>query len=220
MKQLWHNNSLSIVVFVIFFLIVIGQTLTGFVVYNQDLGDHGRSALSLGQYLVSGHYGEAIFENWESEFLQMSAYIFLTIYLYQRGSAESKDPDKKAEVDKVSISSLLKRGVPGPVRRGGWVLKLYENSLGLAFAVLFLATFVMHGVESQKLACVESQEHNQQCDSLGRYMMGPQFWFESLQNWQSEFLAVGSIVVLSIYLRQKGSPESKPVAAPHSQTGA
>jgi hypothetical protein len=219
MKQFLRNNSLSIVLFVFFILFVIGQTLTGFAVNNQDLQEHHQAALSMGEYLQSGHFGEAIFENWESEFLQMASYVFLTIFLFQKGSAESKDPDKQQAIDAAARKNPHDKAAPWPVRRGGWVLAVYKNSLLIAFTLLFLFSFAMHAVEGSRENCSEGVAHGQGCETFKEYVTGPQFWFESFQNWQSEYLAVGSIVILSIFLRQQGSPESKPVAAPNSTTG-
>jgi hypothetical protein len=216
MKSFWRNNSLSIVVFGLFGLFLTGQIFTGFAVDNQDLQEHGATAISFGAYLLSGHFMEAVFENWESEFLQMSAYVVLTVFLVQKGSAESKAPGKFEQVD---AAPKAKRGAPWPVRRGGWTLMLYQNSLALALFGLFLMSFALHGIGGARAACDEAKLHGQQCESVVGYMTGTQFWFESFQNWQSEFLAVGSLVLLSIWLRQQGSPESKPVSGPDEKTG-
>lgn len=219
MSNFWRNNSLSVVMFSLFGLFLVGQIATGIQVYNEELAGHGREAVGLLAYLVSGHFGEALFENWESEFLQMAAYVFLTVFLFQKGSSESKGAGKYEAVDKDPVRDRTRRS-PGPVKRGGWRLKLYQNSLGLAFAVVFVVALMLHGVEGAHAHCQEQSQHGQACDSMWEYMSGPQFWFESFQNWQSEFLAVGSLIVLTIFLRQQGSPESKPVAAAHDKTGS
>lgn len=219
MKEFWKNNSLSIVLFLAFLLCLIGQTITGYQVNNEELTEHNQVPLSVGGYLTSGHFGEAVFENWESEFLQMAAYVVLTVFLFQKGSAESKDPSTPQEVDEDPEKKSGEKNVPWPVRMGGLALKLYKNSLLIAFGLLFLMSFTLHAVEGARQNCSDAVLHQQPCDSLVEYVTGSQFWFESFQNWQSEFLAVGAIVVLSIFLRQQGSPESKPVAAPHSTTG-
>jgi hypothetical protein len=219
MKNIWRNNSLSIVLFAAFFVCLFGQTMTGYAVYNEDLLEHQQSAVSLPDYLRTGHFGEAVFENWESEFLQMAAYVLLTVFLFQKGSAESKDPDKTEESDEKPERQSSDSNAPWPVRKGGAILVLYKNSLLIAFSLLFLMSFALHAVEGARENCREGAVHQQECETLVEYATGSQFWFESFQNWQSEFLAVGSIVVLSIFLRQQGSPESKPVASPHSATG-
>jgi len=216
MKAFWRNNSLSVVVLALFGLFLLGQAFTGFAVNNQELSEHGRAAIGFGAYLLSGHFMEAVFENWESEFLQMGAYVLLTVWLVQKGSAESKAPGKFEQVD---AAPKRKRRAPWPVRRGGWVLKLYQNSLVIAMFGLFFVSFILHGIGGTRAACDEQRLHGQPCESVIGYMTSSQFWFESFQNWQSEFLAVGSLIIFSIWLRQQGSPESKPVSASHVKTG-
>ena len=160
-------------------------------------------------------------ENWESEFLQMFAFVVLTAFLFQKGSSESKDPDKEEPVDRDPRKSGNKKDAPWPVRAGGLVLVLYEYSLSLAFLLLFLMSFFLHAVGGAAEYNKSQVEHgiHEQLSTFG-YMTTSQFWFESLQNWQSEFLAVLAMVVLSIFLRQRGSPESKPVDSPHGETGS
>jgi succinate dehydrogenase hydrophobic anchor subunit len=149
----------------------------------------------------------------------MGAYVLLTVYLRQKGSAESKklqgEEDNDREPQKTDNTDA-----PGPVRRGGWMLKLYENSLSIAFVLLFLLSFGLHAAGGSRAACEDNTFHGEACTSTVGFMGTSEFWYQSLQNWQSEFLAVFAIVVLSIFLRQKGSPESKPVNSPHAQTGA
>jgi hypothetical protein len=218
-RNFWRKHSLSVVLFGLFALFLLGQTLTGYRVYNSEQQQHHAPVIAFSEYLQSGHFGEAVFENWESEFLQMAAYVLLTVWLRQKGSSESKKLSGTESVDKDPRESRARKGVPGPVRRGGWRLRVYENSLSLAFTALFLLSISLHAVEGVRQFNQEGREHGDKPISLSEYVRGSQFWFESFQNWQSEFLAVGSIVVLSVYLRQKGSPESKPVDAPHSETG-
>ena len=165
------------------------------------------------------HFAEATMENWESEFLQMGVFVLFTVFLYQRGSAESKDPDKREEVDRDPRKVRDKKNAPWPVRRGGWVLRVYEHSLSLAFFGLFLISFFLHAVSGRLEYNEEQILHAAAPVSLAGYFASSRFWFESFQNWQSEFLAIGCMVMFSIYLRQKGSPESKPVDAAYSETG-
>jgi hypothetical protein len=215
-----RDNGLSLAMFGCFAFFVIGQAIAGWLDWNEELVSHHKATLALGQYLLSGHFYEALFENWESEFLQMAAFVVLTAFLYQRGSAESKDPDGDNPQDADPREAADQPDVPGPVRRGGWRLKLYECSLSLALGALFLVSFIGHAVAGASVYSREQVAHGEKAVSVLEYMGKAHFWFESMQNWQSEFLAVFALAVLSIYLRQKGSPESKPVAAPHSQTGA
>jgi hypothetical protein len=217
MRKGLRDNSLSIVFGLMFLVFLVAQTLTGHAAYNAEQRDHGEPTIGYREYLFSPHSIEATAENWESEFLQMAMYVLLTVFLYQRGSAESKDPDKKEDVDRKPNPS--RKGAPRIIQHGGLMLKIYENSLGLAFALLFLASFLAHAAGGAAHYSEEQLEHGKEGVSMLQYMGTSQFWFESFQNWQSEFLAVGSMVVLSIFLRQRGSPESKPVDAPHEETG-
>ncbi len=221
MRRLLRENGLSIVWFGMFFVtLVFGQSAVGQREYNNDQREHGQAEVSFVEYLGSAHFVEATMENWESEFLQMFLFVVLTVFLYQKGSAESKKIDEEEDVDRDPRQSKHKKDAPWPVRKGGLVLKLYENSLSLAFLLLFLACLFLHAAGGARVYNEDQAEHGggERVSTL-TYMTTSRFWFESLQNWQSEFLSVGMMVMLSIWLRQKGSPESKPVDAPHGETG-
>jgi hypothetical protein len=212
-----YENSLTIIILLFTIGALAAQFVTGWHDYNDELKEMNLAQLSARQYFHSGHFLEATFENWESEFLQMALYVLLTVWLRQRGSSESKKLYEEEEVD--AEPDPFKKDAPWPVRKGGWVLKLYENSLSLAFLILFLASFTLHAVSGAREYSEGQREHGQYEEvTTLEFMRTSQFWFESLQNWQSEFLAVGAMVVLSIFLRQRGSPESKPVDSPHSET--
>jgi hypothetical protein len=217
----FRENGLAIVWLGLFFLsFIAGQTVFGHMEYNEDQREHRRPEVTFTQYLSTAHFVEATMENWESEFLQMFMFVVLTSFLYQKGSAESKKLYQKEPVDRDPRNSRSKKDAPWPVRRGGLVLRIYENSLSLAFLILFLACFWLHAASGARNYNEEQSEHGQtEKVTTLQYVGTSRFWFESLQNWQSEFLAVGMMVVLSIWLRQRGSPESKPVDAPHEQTG-
>ena len=220
MRRFLRDNGLSVVLLGLFFFsFIFGQLYFGHQESNEDREQHGLAPRGFGEYIGSAHFLEATMENWESEFLQMGLYVFLTAFLYQKGSSESKDPDKSEPVDRDPRQSKNKKDAPWPVRRGGFVLALYENSLSLAFLLLFLLAFFLHAVGGRGQYNEEQLVHGEVPVSLGGYMTTSRFWFESFQNWQSEFLAIGCMVVFSIFLRQRGSPESKPVDAPHFQTG-
>jgi hypothetical protein len=218
-RRILRDNGLSLTLITLFLLLWIGQALAGQREYNDEQMQHGAPAVSLTQYLTTGHFLESTAENWESEFLQMGAYVLLTVFLFQRGSAESKKIGEREPVDRDPRKSKKGRNVPWPVRRGGWVLTLYSNSLTLAFLLLFLASWILHAIGGTHAYNEIQLAHGGETLGVLDYMGTSQFWFESFQNWQSEFLAIASMVVLSIFLRQRGSPESKPVDAPHSQTG-
>ena len=217
-RRIWHDHGLSIVLVGLFVVSFIGQAWSGWYTYNDDQLAHGEAAVSLTEYLGSGHFGEATFENWESEFLQMAFYVLLTIWLYQIGSSESKRPDVTELVDLDPRESPHKDKAPWPVRRGGIVLILYENSLSIAFAVLFLVSFALHGTSGVVEFNEERAAHGEPPATVGEYMRSSTFWFESFQNWQSEFLSLAAMVGFSIFMRQRGSPESKPVDAPIWET--
>ena len=219
MRHFWRDNGLSITLLGLFLLFLAGQALTGWRDESNDLVEHGKPAIALTAYLASGAFLEATMENWESEFLQMSVYVIFTVFLHQKGSSESKDPDKQEAVDRDPRLSRHRSDVPGPVRAGGWRLWLYERSLSLALLALFLVSFVLHAVGGAAHYNEEQALHGEARISVIEYLGTARFWFESFQNWQSEFLAIGAMVVLSVFLRQRGSPESKPVDSPHSSTG-
>jgi hypothetical protein len=219
-RTVLRDNGLSLVLTALFLTFMVGQIWTGLLEYNDELASHGRPALTLQTYLATGHFIEATAENWESEFLQMAAYVLLTVVLFQKGSAESKKIGALEAVDRDPRLSRDKKDAPWPVRRGGWILKVYEHSLALAFVLLFLVSFVLHAVGGASAYNVAQAEHGGEALSTFGYLATPQFWFESFQNWQSEFLSLIGMVVLSVFLRQRGSPESKPVDAPHFETGS
>ena len=219
MRTLLRDNGLTITVLLLFAVSLACQSVAGFAKYNEDQQEHDKPAISFGQYIISPAFAESVFENWESEFLQMALYVWLTSFLYQRGSAESKDPDESEEADEEPEKHRRDPQAPGPVRSGRFALRVYENSLSLALLALFLVSFVLHLLGSAGESCRENSMHGEACSSVVKHLGSSTFWFESFQNWQSEFLSIGVLVVLSIFLRQKGSPESKPVHAPHAKTG-
>ena len=215
----FHAHGLSIVIAVLFVVFMVGQTVTGLHAFNADRREHGQPDVGLSDYVQTGHFWEATAENWESEFLQMAAYVIFTAFLFQVGSSESKKIGKPEPVDRDPRLSKNKPDAPWPVRRGGWVLRIYENSLSLAFALLFLISFALHALGGARAHNEEAAAHGGESLSVADFVMTSRFWFESFQNWQSEFLSLVGMVVLSIFLRQRGSPESKPVDASHTDTG-
>jgi hypothetical protein len=214
----FKDNGLSIVTFSLFVIFLLGMSIAGFYTYNEDQQQHGEEQVSYWKYLTTGHFIESVFENWESQYLQLGTFALFSIVLFQVGSAESKDPHKKEEVDKDPRYSK-KRNAPWAVRQKGWVLKVYEHSLSLAMLSLFLIFFLLHAWGGMMNYNENQREHGQPEISYGAYLTNAQFWFESLQNWQSEYLALFSYIVLTIFLRDKGSAESKRVSAPHKETG-
>lgn len=215
-----RDNGLSITLFLLFGLSVIGHGWAGWIANNHDLMRDGHAPIALAAYLSGPQFQSTLFENWESEFLQMAAYVILTAYLFQRGSPESKDPDKPAPQDRDPALDANKPRAPWPVRAGGVARTLYAHSLGLALTLLFLVSFALHWMNSAAHAAEDAVRAGEHAPSLLAHLGSAELWFESFQNWQSEFLSTAVLIVLAIFLRERGSPESKPVGAPHAQTGA
>jgi hypothetical protein len=213
-----RDNGLSLVMLGIFLVLLVFLSLTGWRVSNADAAEHHQPGQSYWRYLRSGHFAEAVSENWESEFLQMGAYVAFTAFLIQRGSPESKKPGgDPADADPRKAAN--DPNAPWPVRRGGLALAVYEHSLSSALLLLFVLSFAAHVLSGHAEYNQEQMMHGEAPVSLWGFLTSAQLWFQSFQNWQSEFFAVFALAVLGIFLRQRGSPESKPVAAPHSQTG-
>jgi hypothetical protein len=220
MRRVFRENGLSIVLVSLFLVFWVGQSVAGHREHNSERRSHGQPEVAYLAYLQSAHFWEATAENWESEFFQMYGYVILTAILYQKGSSESKKLDEPEPVDR-DPRRRKRRDAPWPVRRGGLVLKLYEHSLSLAFLLFFLISITLHALAGARVYSDEQTAHGQpEQVAWLQYMGTSRFWFESFQNWQSEFLAIAAMVVFSIFLRQRGSPESKPVDSPHGETGS
>lgn len=171
-RRFWRDNSLSLTLAALFFATWIGQALTGWHTENDELVTHGRSPNTLFQYLHSGHFVEVTMENWESEFLQLFTFVALTSFLFQRGSAESKDPDHPDEDEPpLTVDS------PAWARAGGWRRKIFAQSLSLTFFVLFVTTFLLHAAGGVKQYNEEQLMHGETPVNLGSYMLSSRFWF-------------------------------------------
>src|SRR4051794_24481190 len=208
-------NGLALVMFGAFLIFLVLQSIFGWEADKQDLAERGQAVQSYWSYLASGESVEATFENWESEFLQMGSYVLLTAYLFQKGSPESNPIDSHPTDggDPVTADS------PAPAMRGGAAVKVYENSLSIALFGMFALSFVLHLLGGTAAYNEEQAMHGQPPVTVLQFLAEPQFWFQSMQNWQSEFLSVGVLIVFGIVLRQRGSTQSKPVEAPHAKTG-
>ncbi len=215
-----RDNGLTIALLTLFAVSIVGHLLAGWHVAIADAVRHGQDQPGLWSYATGPQFLSSVFENWESEFLQMATYVVLTALLYQRGSAESKDPDEAGPRDGDLAARALDPAAPAILRRGRFWRALYARSLGTALALLFVVSFVIHWTQSARVAAQDAMEHGEAAPTMFGYLADAQLWYESFQNWQSEFLSTALLVVLSIVLRQRESPESKPVAAPHGQTGA
>lgn len=217
-----RNNSLSLFFGLLFLVAVFGQSLAGHRAFNEEQLEHGFATVSYARYLTSSDFGQAVMENWQSEFLQFSLFIFATIWLVQRGSNESKKPeDAGLESDERQlIGPHAEQNSPRWAKVGGVRTWVFSNSLLLVMTTIFFAAWFAQSATGWTKYNDEQLEHGEPAVSWGAYVTRSSFWEDTLQNWQSEFLAVGTLAAFTIYLRQRGSPESKPVGAPHTETGS
>ena len=221
MKKAIRNNGLSLFFGLIFLLALLGQALTGHALFNEEQVASGLEEISFGQYLTSSNFAVDVSENWQSEYLQFLLYIFATIWLVQKGSPESKELNESGpESDREQlVGEFSNAKSPKWARVSGWRRTLFSNSLGLTMGLIFILSWLVQSIAGNSNYNQEQIQNFLQPVSWPEYIVSPEFWNRTLQNWQSEFLAVGSMVVLSIYLRQRGSPESKPVGSAHEDTG-
>ena len=222
-----RNHGLAAFFLAILLAALVGQAIAGHADYNNDEIEHAQlldeapETISLGRYVVSSAFGQAVMENWQSEYLQFFLFILTTVWLLQKGSPESKELDKaglESDEDQL-VGEHASPDSPKWARVGGFRTWLLSNSLLIVMGLIFVASWFAHSVTGWSTYNADQIEHEQEPLSWLEYIGSADFWQTTLQNWQSEFLAVGSMAVLSIYLRQRGSPESKPVGAPHAATG-
>ena len=211
------RNALSIAFLILMVFSLAGQIYTGWHEHNDFLVSYNRSGTDLSTYLISGHFLQSTFENWESEFFQMALFVILTIYMKQEGSSESR-PMEDSSSDKEGECEPLKNS-PWPVKKGGIALIFYKYSLSIVLTLLFLLSFGLHWYGSFLDFNEQQLLDGKPITTSIEYLGHSKFWFESFQNWQSEFLSIFAIIFLSIYLRQAGSSQSKKVNAPHDETG-
>jgi hypothetical protein len=219
MRTWAREHGLALVNGALFVAFFVGMILSGSSVYSQDQVEHHQPAVSVVQYLGTGDFLEATFENWESEFLQMGSYVALTVFLFQRGSQDSKPIGEDAPQDEDPREAKDDRGAPWPVQRGGLALAIYQHSLLILFGVLFLLSVLLHAVGGAAAYDADQVAHGQPPIGVVGFLGTAQFWFQSFQNWQSEFMVVTVMVLASVWLRERGSSQSKPVAASSGQTG-
>jgi hypothetical protein len=221
MRRVLRDNGLGLFFGVIFLLALAGQALAGNADFNAQQVANGLPAISLAHYLLSADFAADVTENWQSEYLQFLLYIVATVWLAQRGSPESKKPDElgTGSDEEQKVGRWAGKGSPGWARVGGWRTSLYSNSLGLTMGLIFLLSWLAQSIAGWSAYNGEQLAELQSPVTWAGYWQSADFWSRTLQNWQSEFLAVGSMAVLSVYLRQRGSPESKPVGDPHDITG-
>jgi hypothetical protein len=214
-------NALTLAFGAVFLATLVGQALSGVADFNAQQIADGLEPVSLLDYVTSSSFGVDVMENWQSEYLQFFLYIFATVWLVQRGSSESKKPGEEGpESDKEQkIGRHADEDSPLWARTGGLRTAVFARSLGLLMGTLFVLTWAASSVAGW--AAYNGEQLGQREDPVSYlgYLGAADFWNRSFQNWQSEMLAVGSMAIFSVYLRQRGSPESKPVGAPHAVTG-
>jgi hypothetical protein len=222
MRKFVRESSLSIFFGAILLLTLVGQSIAGWKQFNEEAVTHHSATMDYGRYLVSSDFGEAVMENWQSEFLQFSLFIAATIWFLQRGSNESKPlEDAGLESDqKQLVRGYAKPQSPAWAKVDGLRRRLYENSLLLVMTAIFFLTWFAQSITGRNKFNGEQMDHKEPLVTWWGYLHHGEFWNNTFQNWQSEFLAVGTMAVFTIYLRQRGSPESKPVGAPHDETGS
>ena len=221
MRRWLRESSLTLAFTVLLVAALIGQALTGQASYNEAARDAGLPLLSLGEYVTSSQFAVDVAENWQSEYLQFLLYILLTVWLLQKGSPESKPLDQagRESDEEQKVGPHADSGSPSWAKVGGWRTAVYSRSLGLAMGAVFLGSWSAQLVAGRSAYNAEQLQDLQDPLGWGQYLTAPDFWNRTFQNWQSEFLAVASMVVFSIYLRERGSPESKPVGSKHTSTG-
>jgi hypothetical protein len=226
-RQFVRDQSLTLFFLAIMILALVGQAIAGHADYNNEQTAHAEllgqqpETISFGRYVTSSQFGQAVMENWQSEYLQFTLFIFMTVWLFQRGSPESKELDKSGTETKKEqkLERYATADSPLWARVGGVRTFLYSNSLLIVMGLIFLFSWFAQSVTGWTAFNAEQAEHEQATLSWLAYLGSADFWETTLQNWQSEFLAVGSMAILSVYLRQRGSPESKPVGSTHDATG-
>jgi hypothetical protein len=221
MRGFVRHNGLSLTFLGLFLFAVILQALAGHADFNQDQDRHGDPRVSLARYLVSSEFWVAVLENWQSEYLQFTLFILLTVWLLQRGSPESKELDQagRGTDEEQRVGPHADEASPRWAKLGGLRRRIYENSLLIVMGAIWVGSWFAQSVTGVTEYNADRLDHQQSPVSWAGYLTRPDFWEKTLQNWQSEFLAVGSMAILAVYLRQRGSPESKPVGAPHHATG-
>jgi hypothetical protein len=220
-RDAFRHNGLTLFFGAIFVGALMGQAWTGVALFNQEQRDAGLQAVSFGQYVTSSSFAVDVTENWQSEYLQFLLYILATVWLVQKGSPESKKPEdagRESDEDQ-KVAEHSTEDSPSWAKVRGWRLSVYSRSLSLVMGSIFLLSWVAQSIAGQAAHNEDQLRDLQDAVTWGEYVTQPEFWGRTLQNWQSEFLAVASMVVLSVYLRERGSPESKPVGTPHTATG-
>lgn len=220
MKKALRENGLSIAFLAIFLLALLGQSAAGWRAYNDEQSAHKSPTTSYGQYVTSSDFGGKVLENWQSEYLQFTLFILATVWLVQKGSSESKELGEEGgqSDEQQRVRRHAQNDSPIGARIDGWRQSVYGNSLVIVMTLLFLGSWFGQSFSNLAQYNTDQRQHEEPTVTWRGYVTEPDFWDKTLQNWQSEFLAVGSMAIFAVYLRQRGSPESKPVGAPHEET--
>jgi hypothetical protein len=221
MRRWIRDNSLSLFFLVIFLAALVGQAIAGHILHNEDAMAHHSTTMSFWRYIVSSDFGNSVMENWQSEYLQFMLFMLATVWLVQRGSPESKEPHEagRESDQKQRVGGHARSNSPEWASAGGFRTAIYSNSLLIVMSIIFFGSWFAQSVTGWTQFNADQVDHHQATVTWLGYIGSADFWEATLENWQSEFLAVGSFAAITVYLRQRGSPESKPVGAPHHSTG-
>jgi hypothetical protein len=221
-RRFIRDHSLSLFFLVIFLAALIGQAIAGHILHNEEAMAHNEETISLWRYIRSSDFGNAVMENWQSEYLQFMLFMLATVWLIHRGSPESKQPEEagRESDQKQKVGAHAQSDSPEWAKAGGFKTAIYSNSLLIVMAIIFFGSWFAQSVTGWTEFNAQQVDHQEATLSWLSYIGSADFWEATLENWQSEFLAVGSFAAITVYLRQRGSPESKPVGAPHHATGS
>jgi hypothetical protein len=221
MRRFLRDHSLSLFFLVLFLAALVGQAIAGHVLHNEEATAHNGEAMSLWRYLRSSDFGNSVMENWQSEYLQFMLFMLATIWFIERGSPESKEPGQEGRetLKEQKIGEHAQEDSPDWAKPRGIRTFVYSNSLLIVMSIIFFGSWFAQSVTGWTAFNAEQADHHGAAVSWWSYVGSATFWEATLENWQSEFLAVGSFVAITVFLRQRGSPESKPVGAPHDATG-
>lgn len=221
MRRFIRDHSLSLFFLAIFLASLVGLAIAGHTLHNEDAAAHGGTPMTFWRYIVSSDFGNAVMENWQSEYLQFMLFMLATIWLVERGSPESKPPGEEGlESDqKQRIGGHADPESPDWAKPRGIKTFVYSNSLLIVMSIIFFSAWFAQSVTGVTTYNAQQVDHHEATVTWLGYVGSADFWKATLENWQSEFLAVGSFVALTVFLRQRGSTQSKPVGAPHHSTG-
>jgi Domain of unknown function (DUF6766) len=222
MRRWIRDHSLSLFFLIIFLAALVGQAIAGHILHNEEAMAHNEETISLWRYIRSSDFGNAVMENWQSEYLQFMLFMLATVWLIHRGSPESKQPEEagRESDQKQKVGTHAQSDSPEWAKAGGFKTAIYSNSLLIVMAIIFFGSWFAQSVTGWTEFNAQQVDHQEATLSWLSYIGSADFWEATLENWQSEFLAVGSFAAITVYLRQRGSPESKPVGAPHHATGS